>query len=87
MNSSDTRELRAITKPSEKPFSLSAARKAFFDLEGWTMSEEALALAEHEVEAEMEDRGREAMHLMLQAHMNRRDTGNVGPALRVVRQR
>ncbi len=66
-------------------FSLSAARKAFSDLEGWAVSDEALALAEHEVEVEMEHRGREAMRLLLQAHMNRRGTGRVGPALRVVR--
>ena len=38
--------------------SLSAARKAFGELEGWAMSEAAMALPEHEVEAEMESRGR-----------------------------
>jgi hypothetical protein len=49
------------------------------------MSEQTLRLPEHEVEAGMENRGREVMRLMLQAHMNRRGTGRVGPALRVVR--
>lgn len=66
-------------------FSLAAARAAFGKLEGWAMSEEACALPEHEVEAGLQTRGREAIRLMLQAHMNRRGTGRVGPALRVVR--
>ena len=48
------------------------------------MSEAAMALPEHEVEAKMEKRGRDVMRHMLQAHMNRRGTGNVGLALRVV---
>lgn len=74
-------EVSAVQPPD---FSLCAARKAFADLEGWTMSEEALALPEHEVEAEMEHRGREVMRLMLQTHMNHRGTGRVGPALRVL---
>jgi len=65
-------------------FSLAAARRAWDGLEGWAMSEAACALPEHEVELQMETRGREAMRLMLQAHMNRRGTGRVGPALRVV---
>lgn len=77
------REVSAVQPPD---FSLCAARKAFADLEGWTMSDEALALPEHEVEAGIEHRGREVMRRMLQAHMNRRGTGRVGPALRVVRR-
>lgn len=75
-------EVSAVQPPD---FSLCAARKAFADLEGWAMSEQTLRLPEHEVEAEMEHRGREVMRLMLQVHMNRRGTGRVGPALTVVR--
>jgi hypothetical protein len=76
--------LPVVSADEAVDFSLVAARAAFGDLEGWAMSEEACALPEHEVETEMEHRGREAIRLMLQAHMNRRGTGRVGPALRVV---
>jgi len=65
-------------------FSLAAARSAFGDLEGWAMSDEACGLPEHEVEGQIGTRGRDVMRLMLQAHLNRRGTGSVGPTLRVV---
>jgi hypothetical protein len=64
-------------------FSRFAARKAFEDLEGWCLSEAARDLPVHEVEVQMEQRMREAARLMLQAHLNLRGTGQVGPALRV----
>jgi hypothetical protein len=61
------------------------ARRAFDTLESWVLSEDALGLAEHEVEAQIERRGREVMRLTLQAHLNRRGTGRVGEAV-VVQQ-
>lgn len=64
-------------------FTLFRARDAFDQVEGWLLSQEALDLPEHEVEAEMERRGREVWRLMLQAHLNRRGTGDVGPAIAV----
>lgn len=61
------------------------ARRAFDDLESWVLSEEAFGLAEHDVEAQIERRGREVMRLTLQAYLNRRGTGRVGKAV-VVQQ-
>jgi len=77
--------LSVVSADGAVDFSLIAARAAFGKLEGWAMSEEACALPEHEVEAGLQTRGREAIRLMLQAHMNRRGTGRVGAALSVVR--
>ncbi len=70
-----------LMKASAEPvpdLTLFKARKAFGDLEGWIVSEGAMALAEHEVEVEIEKRSREVSRLMLQAHLNRRGTGDVG---------
>lgn len=64
-------------------FSLEQARKAFRDTEEWIISERALSLPEHEVEAELERQGREVTRLMLQAHLWERGTGRVGEALEV----
>jgi len=52
-------------------------------MEGWLLSDEALALPLHAVELETEKRGREVLRLMLQAHAQARGTGDVGPAIRV----
>jgi hypothetical protein len=60
------------------------ARAAFTDLERWIMSPETLGLSLDEVEREQEKRGREAQRLLLQAHMNKRGPGDVGPAIEVV---
>jgi len=64
-------------------FTLYQARAAFDSLEGWLFSPEALSMAEHTVELEMEKRGREVWRLMLQAHLNQRGTGNIGPAIEI----
>ena len=77
--------LPMVSSDRAPDFSLVAARKAFGELEGWVMSAEACGLPEHEVERQIDTRGREVMRLMLQAHLNRRGTGRIGPALRVVR--
>lgn len=77
--------LPMVSSDGSLDFSLVAARTAFGELEGWVMSAEACGLPEHEVERQIDTRGRDVMRLMLQAHLNRRGTGRVGPALRVVR--
>jgi len=62
---------------------LDEARKAFRTLEGWLLSSEALLKPIHEVEREQKARGREVMRLLLQAHIDARGRGDVGPALSV----
>lgn len=67
------------------PLSLARARAASQALESWMMSEEAMALSLSELEVEQEKRDREAQRLLLQAHLDARGTGDVGPALEVIR--
>src|SRR5437879_4394274 len=61
----------------------SQARFAFRQLEAWLTSGEATALSEAQVEEHLDQRGRELLRLLLQAHLRQRGTGCVGPALRV----
>lgn len=61
--------------------SLERALTARRNLEAWMMSEDALRLPFSELECEQEARGREAQRLLLQAHLERRGTGDVGPAI------
>jgi hypothetical protein len=60
------------------------ARHEFVELEKWIMSPAALEQTFDEVEREQERRGREALRLLLQAHMEKRGTGDVGRAVEVV---
>lgn len=62
----------------------SQARFAFRQLETWLTSGEAQHASEAQVEEQLEQRGRELLRLLLQAHLRQRGTGEVGPALRVV---
>ncbi len=66
------------------PTALEEARGAFSGLERWIMSPETLRLSLNDVECEQEKRGREALRLLLQAHMDQRGPGDVGPAIEVV---
>lgn len=74
-------ELPKESARQRKDLSLFKAHEAFEEMESWLMSKEALGLPEHEVETEMEKRGREVNRLMLQAHLNRRGTGDVGEGI------
>lgn len=60
------------------------ARQAFDEMETWIVSKDALSLAEHEVENELEKQGREVCRLMLQMHLNHRGTGDVGTAVEIM---
>lgn len=60
------------------------ARQGFVELEKWIMSPAALAQTFDEVEREHERRGREALRQLLQAHIEKRGTGDVGRAIEVV---
>jgi hypothetical protein len=58
-------------------------REAFRDLERWLASAICQQLGLPAVERETERRGRELMRLQLQAHIDGRGTGDLGPVLRV----
>ena len=62
---------------------LGRAGEARRKLEGWLFSEGALELPLDAVERETEERGREVLRLMLQAHVQARGTGDVGRAIEV----
>ena len=55
-------------------------------LESWLASTGALQLPLHEVESQQQTKGREVQRLLLQAHIERRGDGDVGPALHVDQQ-
>jgi len=55
----------------------------FILLETWLASSFVLQLPLHEVEAQQQTKGREVQRLLLQAHLQQRGDGDVGPALRV----
>jgi hypothetical protein len=59
------------------------ARDLFSSLESWLASAPALALPLHCVELQQELTSRQMQRLLLQAHVNERGTGDVGPALLV----
>lgn len=63
---------------------LQQARRKFSELEAWLSSPEAFPVPLHEVEHGQERKGREVQRWMLQAHIEERGPGEVGPALRVV---
>jgi hypothetical protein len=75
-------KLRAVVT---EPTALEHARSGFGDLERWAMSSDALKLSLNEVERETDVRGREVLRRLLQAHMDRRGPGDVGPALIVTK--
>lgn len=69
-----------------EPSRLEQARAAFTDLERWIVSPKALKQSFDDVEREQEKRGREVQRLLLQAHVEQRGAGDVGPAIEVVAQ-
>jgi hypothetical protein len=73
-----------VSATSRSRFIFLQAQEAARQLQGWLVSEEALALPLNSVECETERRGREILRLMLQAHLHARGTGDVGPALQML---
>ena len=55
-------------------------------LEAWLASNHTLQLPLHEIESQQQTKGREVQRLLLQAHIERRGDGDVGPALLVPQQ-
>ena len=64
------------TRPAFVEFSL---------LESWLASSSALQLPLHQIEAQQQAKGREVQRLLLQAHLQHRGNGDVGPALQLQR--
>jgi hypothetical protein len=60
------------------------ARDLFSSLECWLSSAPALTLPLHLIEQEQHVKGRQVQRLLLQAHVQQRGTGHVGPALQVL---
>jgi hypothetical protein len=52
-------------------------------LESWLASSGALQLPLHQIESQQQARGREVQRLLLQAHLQHRGNGDVGPALQL----
>jgi len=50
-------------------------------LQSWLASGSALRLPLHEIECQQQAKGREVQRLLLQAHLQQRGNGDVGPAL------
>jgi len=71
----------AITCP--RPEFASPASLEFAQLESWLASAQASQFPLHHIEAEQHARGREIQRLLLQAHLDQRGDGDVGPALRI----
>src|SRR5215471_8847446 len=60
------------------------ARDLFSSLECWLSSAPALTLPLHLVEQQQQIKDRQVQRLLLQAHVQQRGTGDVGPALQVL---
>jgi hypothetical protein len=73
----------ADSTAADPTVNFSQAHFAFRQLETWLTSDEATTASEAQVEEQLEQRGRELLRLLLQAHLRQRGTGQVGPALRV----
>jgi len=59
------------------------AAREFASLEAWLASRHTLQLPLHQIESQQQTKGREVQRLLLQAHLQLRGDGDVGPALRV----
>src|ERR1039458_10899998 len=58
----------------------------FAMLEAWLASSRTLQLPLHEIESQQQAKGREVQRLLLQAHLEHRGDGDVGPALLLQQQ-
>src|ERR1035437_9166660 len=52
-------------------------------LQSWLASSSALQLPLHQIESQQQGKGREVQRLLLQAHLQHRGNGDVGPALQL----
>lgn len=73
-----------LARDSLAPFAGDArshARQEFSSLEAWLSAPSTLQLPLYQIERQQQTKGREAQRLLLQAHLQRRGHGDVGPAL------
>jgi hypothetical protein len=68
--------IATIASPQTTP-----AAVEFALLQSWLASGSALQLSLHEIERQQQTRGREVQRLLLQAHLQQRGNGDVGPVL------
>lgn len=68
------------------PSDATPAAVEFALLQSWLTSGSSLQLALHEIECQQQIKGREVQRLLLQAHLQQRGNGDVGPALYLRRQ-
>ena len=71
---------------SPAPSPTTPAAVEFALLQSWLASSGALQLPLHQIESRQQDKGREVQRLLLQAHLQHRGNGDVGPAVRLQRQ-
>ena len=70
-------------QPSPAAVVTTPAALEFASLEAWLASPRTLQLPLHQIESQQQTRGREVQRLLLEAHLQLRGVGDVGPALRV----
>src|SRR5881397_3950946 len=66
---------------SSAPSDVTPAAIEFALLQSWLASSTALQLPLHQIESQQQAKGREVQRLLLQAHLQHRGNGDVGPAL------
>src|SRR5947199_7476921 len=71
-----------LLEPPEAVSSSPAALE-FALLEAWLASSSALQLPLHQIESQQQAKGREVQRLLLQAHLQQRGNGDIGPALQL----
>jgi hypothetical protein len=75
-----------MTTASPSPSNTSPAALEFSLLQSWLASSTALQLPLHQIESQQHAKGREVQRLLLQAHLQHRGDGDVGPALLLQQQ-
>src|ERR1700680_162921 len=75
--------MTTATAASSRP---TPAAVEFALLQSWLASGSALQLPLHEIECQQQAKGREVQRLLLQAHLQQRGDGDVGPALYLQQQ-
>src|SRR6266545_799058 len=68
---------------SSAPSDATPAAIEFALLQSWLASSSALQLPLHQIESQQQAKGREVQRLLLQAHLQHRGNGDVGPALQL----
>ena len=73
--------MSTATTATATPSDTTPAALEFALLQSWLASSSALQLPLHQIESQQQAKGREVQRLLLQAHLQHRGTGDVGPAV------